>query len=120
RPGGNITGCTDFEYTFGVKWLEVLREIAPRVAGVAVWYDPNNPNSAKFLSPIEATAASSGVAIARAPVRDADDITSAIDALAATPPAGLIVFPSVPAITHRERIFAGATRHHLPAIYPYR
>jgi putative ABC transport system substrate-binding protein len=120
RPGGNITGCTDFEYAFGVKWLEVLREFAPHVARAAVLYDPDNPNSAKFLPPIEAAAASSGVKLLRTAVRDAEDITRAIDSLAALPPAGLIVLPSVPAITYRDRIIAGAARHRLPAVYPYR
>ncbi len=120
RPGGNITGCTDFEYSFGVKWFEVLREIAPHIGRAAVLYDPNNPNSAKFLPPIEAAASSSGVNVSRAAVRNADDITRAIDLLAGAPPAGLIVLPSVPAITYRDRIFAESARHQLPAVYPYR
>jgi putative tryptophan/tyrosine transport system substrate-binding protein len=120
RPGGNITGCTDFEYSFGIKWLEVLKEIAPNVTRVAVLYDPNNPNSAKFLPPIEAAGSSSGVTVSRAPVRDADDITRAVDALAGSQPGGLIVLPSVPVISHRDRLLADVTRHRLPAVYPYR
>jgi putative ABC transport system substrate-binding protein len=120
RPGGNTTGCTDFEYSFGIKWLEVLKEIAPNVARSAVLYDPNNPNSAKFLPPIEAAAASSGVTTSRAPVRDADDITRAINALAGPQPAGLIVLPSVPVISHRDHLLAHVARYRLPAVYPYR
>jgi ABC-type uncharacterized transport system substrate-binding protein len=120
HPGGNITGFTDFEYSFSVKWLEVLKEIAPAVARVAVIYDPDNPNSLKFLPPLEAATTSLGVEASRAPVRNADDIVRAIDDFAGTRPGGLIVLPSVPAILHRDRIFAGVARHRLPAVYPYR
>jgi putative tryptophan/tyrosine transport system substrate-binding protein len=119
-PGGNITGCTDFEYSFGVKWLEVLKRIAPNIQRVAVIYDPNNPNSNKFLPPIETAAESLGVAVSRAPVSDANDINRAIESFADSQPGGLVVLPSVPAIGNRDQIFAGATRHNLPAIYPYR
>jgi putative ABC transport system substrate-binding protein len=119
-PGGNITGCTDFEYSFGVKWLEVLKRVAPNVKRVAVIYDPNNPNSNKFLPPIETAAEAMGVAVSRAPVRDANDINRAIDSFADSQPGGLVVLPSVPVVENRDRIFAGATRHNLPAIYPYR
>jgi putative ABC transport system substrate-binding protein len=121
QPGGNITGFTDFEYTFAVKWLELLKEIAPDTTRVAVVYDPNNPNSGKFLPHIETAQSSFGVKVSRAPVRDdADDISRAIDAFAGAPPGGLIVLPNVPAIIHRELIFARAAHHRLPAVYPYR
>jgi putative tryptophan/tyrosine transport system substrate-binding protein len=120
HPGENITGCTDFEYSFGVKWLEVLKRVAPNIKRAAVIYDPNNPNSNKFLPPIESAAESMGVAVSRAPVRTATDINRAIDSFANSQPAGLIVLPSVPAIEHRDLIFAGAVRHNLPAVYPYR
>jgi putative ABC transport system substrate-binding protein len=120
RPGGNITGCTDFEYTFGIKWLEVLKEIAPQVGHAAVMYDPHNPNSAKFLPHIETTASSSGITVSRAAVRDADDITRSIEALAGAQSGGLIVLPSVPTISHREHLLTAVGRHRLPAVYPYR
>ena len=120
HPGGNITGCTDFEYSFGVKWLEVLKRVAPNVRRVAVVHDPDNPNSSKFLSPIEAAAGSLGVTVSRVAAREANDIDRAIDAFADSQPGGLVVLPSVPAMEHRGRIFAGAARHNLPAIYPYR
>jgi putative ABC transport system substrate-binding protein len=119
-PGGNITGCTDFEYSFGAKWLELLKRVAPNIKRAAVIYDPNNPNSNKFLPVIEAAAESLGVAVSRAPVGDANDINRAIDSFAVSESGGLIVLPSVPAIGNRDQIFAGAARHNLPAIYPYR
>src|SRR5262249_32731543 len=114
------TGCTDFEYSFGVKWLEVLKRVAPKITRVAVIYDPNNPNSNKFLPPIEAAAGPLGVSVSRAPVTDANDINRAIDSFAASQPGGLVVLPSVPTIGNRDQIFAGATRLNLPAVYPYR
>lgn len=120
HPRANITGCTDFEYSFGVKWLEVLKRIAPNVKRVAIIHDPNNPNSNKFLAPMEAAAASLGVAVSRAPVRDANDVNRMIDSFADSQPGGLVVLPSVPAMTLRDRIFAGVAQHKLPTIYPYR
>jgi putative ABC transport system substrate-binding protein len=120
HPGANITGCTDFEYSFGVKWLEVLKRIAPNVKRVAIIHDPNNPNSNKFLAPLEAAAAPLGVAMSRAPIKDASDVDHVIDSLANSHPAGLVVLPSVPAMTHSDRIFAAAAQHNLAAIYPYR
>jgi putative ABC transport system substrate-binding protein len=120
HPGENITGCTDFEYDFGVKWLEVLRRVASNVERVAVIYDPNNPNSNKFLPPIEAASKSMGVAVSRAPISAARDINRVIDAFAGAQPGGLIVLPSVPAIENRNLIFDAAAAHKLPAVYPYR
>jgi putative ABC transport system substrate-binding protein len=120
HPGENITGCTDFEYSFGVKWLEILRRFAPSVKRVAVIYDPNNPNSNKFLLPIERVANSMALAVSRASIEAASDINRVIDSFANERPGGLIVLPSVPAIQHSDLIFAGAARHKLPAVYPYR
>jgi putative ABC transport system substrate-binding protein len=121
QPGGNITGFTDFEYSFAVKWLELLKEIAPDTTRVAVVFDSNNPNSSKFLPHIEAAQSSFGVSVSRVPIRDdAQDVGRAIDTFASAQPSGLVVLPNVPAIIHRDLIFARAARHRLPAMYPYR
>jgi putative ABC transport system substrate-binding protein len=120
HPGGNITGCTDFEYGFGGKWLEVLKRIAPQTTRAAVILDPKNPNSAKFLPPIQAAGLALGIAISPAPITEADHVDSGLDAFAHGKPAGVIVLPSVPAIKHQERIFAATARHHLQTVYPYR
>ena len=120
HPGGNITGFTDFEYEFAAKWLELLKEIAPDITRAAVLYDPRNPNSVKFLSHIEASESLFGMKVSRAPIGGAEDIDRFIDTFAGSQPGGLVVVPSVPAITNRDRIFAMAARHRLPAIYPYR
>ena len=120
HPGGNITGFTDFEYEFAAKWLELLKEIAPDITRAAVLYDPRNPNSVKFLSHVEASESPFGVKVSRAPIGAAEDIDRVIDTFAGSQPGGLVVVPSVPAIANRDRIFAAAARHRLPAIYPYR
>ena len=65
HPGGNITGFTDFEYSFAAKWLELLKEIAPDVKRAIVLFDVNNQNSAKFLPYIEKAGPSLGVAVSR-------------------------------------------------------
>jgi putative ABC transport system substrate-binding protein len=120
RPGGNITGFTQYEYTTGVKWLELLKEIAPGVARVAFLYDPANPTSAGFLRTIEPGTPSLGVQVSTYAVRETAEFERAIDAFAAEPNGGLIILPSLSATIHRELIVAGAARHRLPVVYPYR
>ena len=120
RPGGNITGFTQYEYATGVKWLELLKEIAPRVARVAFLYDPANPTSAGFLRTIEPSTPSLGVQVSTYAVRGTAEFERAIDAFAAEPNGGLIILPSLAATIHRELIVAGVARHRLPVVYPYR
>jgi putative ABC transport system substrate-binding protein len=120
RPGGNITGFTQYEYTTGVKWLELLKEIAPGVARVAFLYDPANPTSAGFLRTIEPGTPSLGVQVSTYAVRETAEFERAIDAFAAEPNGGLIILPSLSATIHRELIVAGVARHRLPVVYPYR
>jgi putative ABC transport system substrate-binding protein len=120
RPGGNITGFTQYEYAVGVKWLELLKEIAPHVARVAVIYDPANPSAAGFLRPIETEAPTFGLQVATYAARESVEFEGAIDACAGEPNGGLVVLASAPATIHRERIVARAAKHRLPAVYPYR
>ena len=120
HPGGNITGFTDFEYTFGVKWLELLKEIAPTLKHVAVVYDEENPLSTEFLTVIEAAQGTLGVKVFRSGLRSPDDVDRIGDALKGVADGGLIVFPGVLTVRTRERISMHAVRHGWPAIYPYR
>jgi putative tryptophan/tyrosine transport system substrate-binding protein len=120
RPGGNITGFTDYEYAFAVKWLELLKEIAPRVARVAIVHDSESVLSARFIPYIEAGAAAFGVQTSRAGISDAAGIERSIDAFAGAADGGLIVLAGVVTLLHRERIVALAARHRLPGVYPYR
>jgi putative tryptophan/tyrosine transport system substrate-binding protein len=117
RPGGNITGFATSGFELGAKWLELLKQIAPRLGRVSVIYDPTNPNWAGYVREIEAGAHRLGVEVSTSAVRDA----AAIESLAGQPLGGLIVVPGGPAPTvHREAIIELASRRRLPAVYPFR
>ena len=120
RPGGNLTGLSQHEFTVGVKWLELLKQIAPSVTRVAVIYDPANPAAAGYLHAIEPAAPSFGAQVSAAAVRDAAEIARAIEAFAAAPNGGLVVLPGAAAAVHRDLIIALAARHRLPAVYAFR
>ena len=119
RPGGNITGFTNFEHAIGGKWLELIRDTAPGAMRVLVIFEPDIPAQLAYLRAIEAAAPTFRVELARAGVRNAAEIERAIDAFAQEPKGALIVVPSALGIAHRDLIVALADRHHLPAIYPY-
>src|SRR5439155_27083716 len=80
RPGGNITGFATSEHTIALKWLELLKEIAPQVVRVMVIYDPANPVTRGYLHEIEAAAPLFGVQISATVVRNAAEIEHAFDA----------------------------------------
>jgi len=120
RPGGNITGFTNFEYTMGEKWLQTLKEIAPGVTRTAIIANPKNPNTALYLRAIEPVARSFALQLAVMPVNDAAEIERTIEAFARESNGSLLVMPDPLTITHRELIVALAARHRLPAGYPYR
>ncbi len=121
RPGGNLTGITNFEFSIGSKWLETLREIVPSLARVGLVFNPNTaPFATMFVRPLEATAASLGISTAITSGRDAAELERAIVALANEPNSGLMVLPDVSTVNHRNEIIALARRLRLPAIYPYR
>jgi putative ABC transport system substrate-binding protein len=120
RPEGNITGFTNFEFSVGGKWLQLLKECAPSVDRIAVVFDPANPTWAAYLRTIEAAAPSFGVRLIPAGVRDAAEITQRVATFARDPNGALVVLPSPVTIRHRETIIVAAARHRLPTIYPYR
>ena len=120
RPGGNITGFTQHEFAIGVKWLELLKELAPRVKRVAVIYDAANPASTGYLATITPVAPTFGVELTTTGVRSTPEVERAIDAIAATPDGGIIVLPGPAPSSRRDRIIALAERHRLPAVYAFR
>jgi putative tryptophan/tyrosine transport system substrate-binding protein len=120
RPGGNTTGFTLFEYSMSGKWLELLKEIAPRVKRVAVLRDPGIAAGAGQLGAIQAMAPSFGVELSPVGVRDAGEIERAITAFARASNSALIVTPSPLALANRELIATLAARHRLPAVYGFR
>jgi putative tryptophan/tyrosine transport system substrate-binding protein len=120
RPGGNVTGFALFEFAIGVKWLELLKQIAPQVSRVAILYDPANPEWRKFLPPIEAAASSLQVQLSIYRVRDNIEIQHSIEEFAREPNGGLIPLPSPSVVTHRDLLISLASRHRLPNVYAYR
>ena len=117
RPGGNATGFVQFEYSLSGKWLELLKEIAPQVARVAVLRDPTVHSGSGQLGSIQTVAPSFGVELRPVDVRDAGEIERAVTAFARSPNGGLIVTGSGPSIVHRDLIITLAARHRLPAVY---
>jgi putative ABC transport system substrate-binding protein len=120
RPGSNITGFTQGEFSLGGKILEVLKEVAPQMSRVAVMLNLLQPPNIAMWRSIEATAPSFGVRPTPADVPSPDEIERVIEALAREPNGGLIVIPSPVTFVHRELIIALAARHRLPAAYTYR
>jgi putative ABC transport system substrate-binding protein len=121
RPGGNVTGFINMEASLGSKWLELLKEIAPRVARVAFLFNPATATYAEYyLNTLKAAAASLGVEAIEAPVHDTSELESVLAALAREPNGGLIAMPSGFFNVHRVEVTSLAARYRLPAIYPYR
>jgi putative ABC transport system substrate-binding protein len=117
HPGGNITGFINFEYAIGGKWLELLKEVAPRVTRVAVLRESAIAAGPGQFGAIQTAAASLGVELRPIDVREVGEIELAITAFARDPNGGLIVTGSPTASIHREPIIALAARHRLPAVY---
>ena len=121
RPGGNVTGFITMEPTMAGKWLELLKEIAPRVNRVAFLFNPATaPYAEYYLNPFKAAAASFAVEAIAAPVRDTSELESVIAAQAREPNGGLIVMPDTFMNAHRAEITSLAARYRLPAVYPFR
>jgi putative ABC transport system substrate-binding protein len=121
RPGGNVTGFTNIEPTMAGKWLELLKEVAPRVARVAFLFNPTTaPYAEYYLSPFKVAAASLALKAITVPVRNTSELESAITAQARTPNGGLVVMTDSFLVTHRAEITTLAARYRLPAVYPFR
>ena len=118
RPGGNVTGFITVEGSLGGKWLELLKEIAPRVNRVAFLLNPSTATYAKsYLNAFKAAAASVAVQAIAAPVHDRFEFDAVIAAQAREPNSGLIVMPDVFNVTNRDLVIALAARYGVPAIY---
>jgi putative ABC transport system substrate-binding protein len=120
RPGRNITGFTLFEYAISGKWLELLKEIAPRVKRVAVLRDTSIAAGAGQLGAMQTAAAGLGMELSPSDVRDAAGIERALTTFASAASGGLVVTGSTLALNYRSLIVTLAIRHKLPAVYPYR
>jgi putative tryptophan/tyrosine transport system substrate-binding protein len=120
RPGGNVTGFMQFEYSLSGKWPELLKEIAQRINRVGVLRDPSNPAGIGQWAVIQAMAPSLGLEMIPISVREADEIERGIAKFARGPSDGLIVPVSARAISRKSLIIEQAARHRLPTVYPYR
>ncbi|MFY9601219.1 MAG: ABC transporter substrate-binding protein, partial [Pseudolabrys sp.] len=117
RPGGNVTGFSFVEYGMGGKWLELLKEIAPRVTRVAILRDPTLAVGIGQLGAIQSVAPSFRVEASPIDVRNADEIEHAITDFARTVNGGLIVTASPGGLVHRKLIITLAAQHRLPTVY---
>ena len=122
HPGGNVTGFTfTTEPAMAGKWVELLKEIAPRVARIAMLFNPATAAYAEFwLNPFKTAATSFAVEAIPSPVRDRSELQSAIAAQAREPNGGLIVMPDSFMDANRVEITSLAARYRLPAVYPFR
>jgi putative tryptophan/tyrosine transport system substrate-binding protein len=120
RPGGNATGFISFEYALATKWLQLLTEIAPSVNRIAVLRDPNVAAGIGQFAAIQ-VAGSIGLELSAIDLRDASTLEREVSEFAARGAnGGLIVTASQFGSNHAELITGLATRHRLPAVYPYR
>jgi ABC-type uncharacterized transport system substrate-binding protein len=117
RPGGNATGFMNYEYGLSGKWLELLKQIAPRVTRAAVLRDPTEATGIGQFAAIQSMAPSLGVVISTVNMYDAAEIERVVAAFARGPNGGLIVPGATLATLNRELIITLAARHRLPAVY---
>jgi len=118
HPGGNITGFTSLDPSMGGKWVQLLREIAPRTVRIALLFNPATAMPFQFMMPaIQAAASSFAVDVSAAPVRKKEEIEGVIAAQSQTPGGGLIVMPDVFNTRNRDLIIALAARYGLPAMF---
>jgi putative ABC transport system substrate-binding protein len=120
RPGGNVTGFSGYDFGLGVKWLELLKDVAPNVTKVCVLRDPTIPGGSGALGAIQAVASSLKVELVPVDVREEVSIQRGLAASAGVINGGLIVAANPGASVHRDLIVALAARYRLPAVYPYR
>jgi putative ABC transport system substrate-binding protein len=118
RPGGNVTGFMQSEYSLSGKYLELLKQIAPAVRRAAVFRDPANPASVGEFAVIQAMAPALGVEVVPINLRNAGEIERAVATFARSANGGLIAMGR--ATAHVQLIVALAARHRLPAVYAYR
>jgi putative ABC transport system substrate-binding protein len=121
RPGINVTGFTNYEFSTSGKWLELLKEMAPGIAKVAVIFNPKTaPYASGYLRPLQAAATSLGMELMASGVVDASQIERIVAEAGRGRDGGLMTLPDFSTGIHRELIIALAARHRVPAVYHYR
>jgi putative ABC transport system substrate-binding protein len=117
RPGGNVTGFTQYDYSIAAKWLALLKEIAPNTTRAAVLRDPAITAGIGQWATIQSVSSSVGIEVTPISLVDAGEMESALAAFARSPNGGLIVTGSALTVVRRDLIIALAARYRLPAVY---
>jgi putative ABC transport system substrate-binding protein len=117
RPGGNLTGFANFENSIGGKWLELVRELAPKAKRVGFVYCPTAAPNVGFFHAAQNAATSPRVTLIPLPVNNGIDIERNVTALAAEPDGSLIVAPHAVTLGNRDLIDKLALRYRLPTVY---
>ncbi len=121
RPGGSTTGFTASDYSISKKWLEIVKEIAPRTSRVALVFNPDTaPNAKEFLGPLESAAPAFAIKSAAMPFRNAQEIERAIEGFARPANGALLIMPEPSTILERQSIIDLANKIKVPAVYPFR
>lgn len=120
RPGGNITGFTQHDFSIGIKWMELLKELAPETRRIGVIYDPQNPATQGYLSAMRAAGPAFSVDIAGKPVREESEIRRALAAMADGGNGGLVVLPGPAPSVSVDLVTSLARDLLLPGVYPFR
>jgi putative tryptophan/tyrosine transport system substrate-binding protein len=118
RPTGNVTGFANFQPSMGSKWLELLRQIAPRTERVGLLYFPEPPNIG-YLKSAESAAPALNEKLVGLDVHSGVEIESVLAAFAAEPHGGLIIAPNVVTFANSDLIIALTERYRVPTIYPF-
>jgi putative ABC transport system substrate-binding protein len=120
HPGENVTGFTNFEFSIGGKWLELLKEIQPSIRHVRLIANPGNPNNLQFSKHIEGQGPSFGVEVTTSQVRTVDEIVAAIDDAAKTANVALLMLPDSLLVVNSARFAEAAAKHSIPALGPFK
>jgi putative tryptophan/tyrosine transport system substrate-binding protein len=119
RPGGNLTGFTNYSPTMGGKWLELLKELVPRLIRAAALFNPKT-HTGQYWDVLEPAARALNVQFAKSAVADVAGIERTVEAMSGEPSGGLLVMPDSFTMSHQGTIVASAARHRVPAIYAFR
>lgn len=120
RPGGHLTGFTNFEFSVGSKWVDLLRQASPAIRRIVLLANPANSTSAPFAEQIEKAARSVGLDLRTVQVRNPAEIEAAIRGAAGAPQAAVITLPDFLPVVHRDLIVSLASDLRLPTIHPFR
>ena len=117
HPGGNVTGFPGFTDTMGGKWLELLREVAPRVARAGFLHHPDVAPHRGLLRAAQSAAPSLNMKLIPLPVHNASEITAAITAFASEADGGLAAATHAVTLSNRDLISSLAAKHRLPTVF---